>query len=85
MPMGLMIAFPWLAGLVAGGFGALWWRWRRPVAAVASVIWALYMVYEWLMKARVLCSGECNIRIDLLLAYPLLLVVSGVAVWRGRR
>ena len=85
MPMGLMIAFPWWAGGVAVGFGALWWRWRRPVAAVAAVIWALYMVYEWLMKARVLCSGECNIRIDLLLAYPLLLVVSGVAVWRGRR
>lgn len=83
--MGLMIAFPWLAGLAALGFGAMWWRWRRSVAAVAALVWALYMVYEWLMKARVLCSGECNIRIDLLLIYPFLLVVSGVAVWRGRR
>jgi hypothetical protein len=28
------------------------------------------------MKLRILCSGECNIRVDLLLFYPLLLVLT---------
>jgi hypothetical protein len=29
-----------------------------------------------LMYARILCSGECNIRVDLLLIYPILLIVT---------
>jgi len=36
------------------------------------------------MQERILCSGECNIRIDLLVIYPVLAVASliglGVAV-----
>ena len=41
-----------------------------------AAIWGLYSIYEFLMKARILCSGECNIRIDLLGIYPALVVVS---------
>jgi hypothetical protein len=33
------------------------------------------------MKLRILCSGECNIRVDLLLFYPALLVLSAIAVY----
>jgi hypothetical protein len=40
------------------------------------VAWGAYAVYELLMNARILCSGECNIRVDLLLIYPLLLALS---------
>jgi len=40
---------------------------------VLTVLWVAYAGYEYLMYARVLCSGECNIRVDLLLIYPLLL------------
>ena len=32
------------------------------------------------MAARVLCSGECNIRVDLLLIWPLLAVASATAL-----
>jgi hypothetical protein len=32
------------------------------------------------MHRRLLCSGECNIRVDLLLLYPVLWIVSLVAV-----
>ena len=46
----------------------------------ASTAWILYGVYEYLMRFRVLCSGECNIRIDLLLIYPILLVLSIIAI-----
>ena len=44
-----------------------------------GTLWIIYGVYEYLMQIRVLCSGECNIRVDLLLIYPLLLVASAVA------
>ena len=33
---------------------------------LAAGLWALYGLWEWGMQSRVLCSGECNIRIDLL-------------------
>jgi hypothetical protein len=33
-----------------------------------------------MMKWRILCSGECNIRIDLLGIYPLLLLLSAGAL-----
>ena len=83
--MAAMIAFPWIAALVAAGFAALWWSGRKRVAATAAGAWALYSVYEYLMYTRVLCSGECNIRVDLLLLYPVLLLLSGAAIVWGRR
>lgn len=83
--LGIMIAYPWMAWVVAAGLAALW-RWSRSkAAAVAAIAWAGYGVYEYLMYARILCTGECNIRVDLLLFYPLLLVLAVVAVVQGFR
>lgn len=45
-----------------------------------GIAWILYAVYECLIYLRVLCSGECNIRIDLLLIYPVLVTLTLVAV-----
>ncbi len=74
--LAIFIQYPWLALLVAGAF-ALLWRYRgRRSTALAAVLWTVYAVYEYLMHARILCSGECNIRVDLLFAYPLLVLVS---------
>jgi hypothetical protein len=85
MALALFIAYPLLALLIAGAFVLLWqWRGRR-AAAIAALAWGGYGVYELLMKARVLCSGECNIRVDLLLIYPLLLAVSIAAVYKSLR
>ena len=77
--MAIFIQYPVLAaiiGLLLLGLGR--WIGRRLVTAV-GVIWLLYAAYETGMQQRWLCSGECNIRIDLLLIYPLLLVMSGAA------
>ena len=83
--LGVVVAYPWLAFVAAGAFGALWlWR-RAGSAAIATLLWLAYGGDETLMKLRVLCSGDCNIRVDLLLAYPILLVVSIVALWRALR
>jgi hypothetical protein len=59
---------------------------RRPWIALGA--WGIYAVYEGLMYARILCTGECNIRVDLLLIWPLLLALSISALWgtwRARR
>jgi hypothetical protein len=47
-----------------------------------GIVWALYAGYETGMQQRWLCSGECNIRVDLLLIYPALLAASAWALWR---
>jgi hypothetical protein len=62
---------------------ALAWLWRRSGRRgwlVTALLWVAYAVYEFLMYRRVLCSGECNIRVDLLLLYPALL---GGTLWVG--
>jgi hypothetical protein len=50
----------------------------RFVLAVA-LLWVCYVPYEFGMKLRILCSGECNIRVDLLLIYPCLALLSAAA------
>lgn len=68
---------PSLIAIVLGGlFVALWLAIRAPGALVAGIAWLLYAPYEFLMYARVLCSGECNIRVDLLLLWPFLMGIS---------
>ena len=39
-----------------------------------------YGVYEYLIKFRILCSGDCNIRVDLLVIYPVLIGISIIAL-----
>jgi hypothetical protein len=79
------MAYPLLALLVAAVFAGFWhWRGRR-AAGIAALGWAAYGFYEISMKARILCSGECNIRVDLLLIYSVLLVLSVTAIARSLR
>jgi hypothetical protein len=83
--MATFIAYPLLALAAAFAFFGAWlWRGARS-AAVAGFLWALYGGYEYLMHFRVLCSGECNIRVDLLLIYPLLLAASLAGLWNAAR
>ena len=78
---------PWLAALPAAMFAALWLMSRRRLVLSTSLLWLLYAGYEAAMKARILCAGECNIRVDLLVIAPLLTGVSAIAlaglVWLG--
>jgi len=78
--MSLFIAWPWLALVPAIVFGALYARSKRPRLAIAALAWTAYAVYEYGMQRRWLCTGECNIRVDLLLLYPVLSILSVVAV-----
>ena len=78
--LGVFIGWPFLALIPAALFAVLYLRCRRSVALVAALAWLAYFPYEQAMKLRILCSGECNIRVDLLLFYPLLALVSALAV-----
>ncbi len=83
--MGILIGYPWLALVNAGCFVGLWsWR-RTKTSAIAAIAWAAYGGYEYLMLTRVLCTGECNIRVDLLRIYPLLLTASIIAIIQAIR
>lgn len=44
---------------------------NNKVHYVTATLWLFYPVYEiWVQTT---CSGECNIRVDLLIIYPILL------------
>jgi hypothetical protein len=71
-------------------FGVAWLHLRGTSPALAAVAWILYPPYEFWIRSR--CTGECNIRVDLLLIAPFLLVVSILAAislvrsnWRKRK
>jgi hypothetical protein len=86
--MAIFIQYPWLAALIGLFLVGLGRSRGRRTAIVAGVTWLLYAAYETAMRLRWLCSGECNIRVDLLLIYPLLLaatVVGMVSLLRARR
>jgi hypothetical protein len=84
--MAIFIEYPVLAAVVGIVLMALGRHTQRRVATGVGVVWLLYALYEFGMKQRWLCSGECNIRIDLLVIYPALLlslVPAGVSLLQG--
>jgi len=83
--MAIFIEYPLLAAVIGVVLLVLGRRTRRRTAAGVGIGWLLYGAYELGMQQRWLCSGECNIRIDLLLIYPVLLiglVAAGVSLLR---
>jgi formate hydrogenlyase subunit 3/multisubunit Na+/H+ antiporter MnhD subunit len=86
--MAIFIEYPLLALAIGAVLLALGRRARRRVGISAGIAWLLYGLYEFGMRQRWLCSGECNIRIDLLVIYPLLaiaLVAAAVSLLRARK
>lgn len=44
----------------------------RPAEILAAILWAAYSVYEYFVANGTLCDANCNIRVDLVLFFPLL-------------
>ena len=67
-----MILFALAAGVMA--FMHLMLACERPRAAimVSGLLWLAYAIYEYQVAAGVLCDADCNIRVDLVLFFPLL-------------
>jgi hypothetical protein len=86
--MALFIEYPIFAATIGIALVVLGRRAGRGVVTGAGIAWLLYGVYEFGIKQRWLCSGECNIRVDLLLIYPVLvigLVAAGISLFRAPR
>ena len=56
-------------------------RLPRPLLAVA-IAWALYAAWEWLVQVR---TPEANIRVDLIVMWPVLAILSAWALFRALR
>ncbi len=76
----IFIQNPWVALLPAVVFLFAWYMRDDIVAAIAAFFWSGYAVIETLNKSRITCSGECNIRIDLMMIYPALILISVAAL-----
>ena len=74
--MAVLIEMPWLALVPAALLLALYAGAKARFILITALSWLAYLPYEYAMKYRLLCTGECNIRIDLLLIYPALLVAT---------
>src|SRR5437763_15552652 len=74
--MSILIEYPLLAALPSIAFVGLYRVTRRPFVLVLGLAWVLYGIYEYAMQKRVLCSGDGNIRMDLLGIYPVRAVAS---------
>jgi hypothetical protein len=83
--MSLLIQWPLLAAVPGLLFLGLYRSLRRRWILYAGVAWLLYALYELGMRWRWLCTGECNIRVDLLLIYPALAMVSLAAIVAAAR
>ena len=86
--MAIFIEYPVLAAVIGVLLLRLGRRTRHRTAFRIGIVWLLYAAYETGMQQRWLCSGECNIRIDLLVIYPILLIglgAAGVSLLRAPR
>jgi len=71
-----MKGFALIAALIAFYFLAKASRQPRMAVFVAVLVWLGYAVYEWQVATGVLCDANCNIRVDLILLWPVLLIAS---------
>lgn len=60
------------AGLMAAAHAVAALQRPRPAVIVSGILWALYAYYEYLIATGVLCDANCNIRVDLVLFFPIL-------------
>jgi len=71
-----MFFFVFIAAAAALYFTVAALQRPRPAVIVAAIAWLLYAVYEYFVASGVLCDANCNIRVDLLLIWPLVGVAS---------
>ena len=78
--MGVFAGYPWLTLIPIALFFFISLKARSRFVSIVALLWLIYGAYELLMKLRVLCSGDCDIRTDLLFIYPALMLISIAAL-----
>jgi uncharacterized membrane protein YuzA (DUF378 family) len=80
-----MNVFVIAAAIIAMSLLAAALRGPRPSMFVAAILWLAYAAYERQIATGVLCDANCNIRVDLVLILPILLIATAYAVWSFRQ
>jgi hypothetical protein len=78
----LALAVIFLAGYLALRFRALGIARYPRALLIAATVWGLYAGWEWLVQIK---TPEANIRVDLLVIWPLLAILSAWALFRAFR
>jgi hypothetical protein len=73
----VLIDHPWLALIAAALLVGLWVTSRSRSALAAALLWVAYAVWEFAVSES---SPDANIRIDLFLIYPVLLVITAAGL-----
>lgn len=78
----LALAVLFLAGYLAIRFKTIGTARHHRLLLIASSAWGLYAAWEWLVQSQ---TPEANIRVDLLVIWPVLTILSGWAIFRACR
>jgi hypothetical protein len=82
-PMNIMaLAVLFLAGYLALRFTAIGMSRHPRSLLIASIAWVLYAAWECLVQMK---TPEANIRVDLLVIWPVLAIFSAWALFRAFR
>jgi len=76
----LFVLMAGLAFIAGAAFAVVWRETRRISSWIASALYILYGLYECYMQLFV---PQANLRVDLLVLYPALLLVTLVALLRA--
>jgi hypothetical protein len=75
----LVVAVVFFMGYLTLRFRALGIARHSRWLLVASTAWGIYAAWEWLVQIK---TPEANIRVDLLLTWPILAILSMWALYR---
>lgn len=78
----LAVAVVFLAGYLLLRFTAHGRARHIRMLLIASAAWGLYAGWEWLVQVK---TPEANIRVDLLVVWPVLAIISAWALFRTFR
>ena len=78
----LAVTVLFIAGYLALRFTALGIARHPRWLFIASSVWGLYAAWEWLVQIK---TPEANIRVDLLVLWPVLAIFSAWAIFRALR
>lgn len=78
----LVVAIAFLVGYLVPRFTTLGNRRRFGSLLIASIAWGVYAVWELLVQVK---TPEANIRVDLLVIWPMLAILSAWALYRVLR
>jgi len=78
----LALAAIFLAGYLALRFTAIGIARHPRALLIVSFAWGLYAAWEWQVQIK---TPEANIRVDLLVIWPVLAIISAWAMFRAFR